>query len=266
MCSPGGVEADMTFKPATCAHTARGGFRVKRCECGMLFGAYKRDKRFCGRDCPSFKHHMRSMSLDRLDDRGLAKYWTQERIIRAVQRWTARTGEPPKAEQWRSKTPPSFGIGTRSRPSGRYVARVFGSWSAALDAAGVEQNRHSPPRTYCKHGHLLSKTAVTRQDGSRFCGECERARQRERRRSGPRHCRHGKLGRPRIDLTGQRFGRLRAIQSVGCDRYGHVLWICECDCGAVTTVAGADLRAGKKKSCGCLRRTNELAAPADHAA
>lgn len=52
------------------------------------------------------------------------------------------------------------------------------------------------------------------------------------------------------DITGQRFGRLVAIQPTDRDQHRSIFWICKCDCG--TTVNGAELRRGKRRSCGCL--------------
>ncbi len=56
----------------------------------------------------------------------------------------------------------------------------------------------------------------------------------------------------RIDLMGQRFERLTVVQKAEttnkCAR-----WICKCDCGNITNVAGQELRRGRVKSCGCLR-------------
>ena len=34
-----------------------------------------------------------------------------------------------------------------------------------------------------------------------------------------------------LDITGQRFGRLTAIERVGHNNNGHSLWKCLCDCG-----------------------------------
>ena len=34
--------------------------------------------------------------------------------------------------------------------------------------------------------------------------------------------------------------------------YGHILWICHCDCGNTVLVPGNHLRSGQVKSCGCL--------------
>lgn len=58
----------------------------------------------------------------------------------------------------------------------------------------------------------------------------------------------------RIDLTGQRFGRLVAQLFLG----GAVSsWLCLCDCGNQTVVAAGDLKKPLKistKSCGCWRK------------
>ena len=56
-------------------------------------------------------------------------------------------------------------------------------------------------------------------------------------------------------LTGQRFGRLTVLEEEPQrDPRGRVKWVCRCDCGSIVSVAGADLRSGNTKSCGCLRR------------
>ncbi len=57
-----------------------------------------------------------------------------------------------------------------------------------------------------------------------------------------------------IDLTGQQFGKLTVIRrSDHSDRHG-LLWLCRCDCGKEKEISGCLLRAGKIKSCGCLRK------------
>lgn len=58
------------------------------------------------------------------------------------------------------------------------------------------------------------------------------------------------------DITGQRFGRLKAICDVGLDTDRHMKWLCECDCGKEVVVRGSDLRKGKQVSCGCYKREN----------
>lgn len=60
----------------------------------------------------------------------------------------------------------------------------------------------------------------------------------------------------KIDLTGQRFGRLVVICECGRTKRGQVLWKCRCDCGNECVVEGYNLRKRKRptRSCGCLRR------------
>ena len=58
----------------------------------------------------------------------------------------------------------------------------------------------------------------------------------------------------KIDLTGKTFHRLKVIEEYGRDRFGQVLWKCECSCDDknIVYVRGRDLRSGGTKSCGCL--------------
>lgn len=56
------------------------------------------------------------------------------------------------------------------------------------------------------------------------------------------------------DLTGQRVGRLTVVQRAAQNQHRNFMWICQCDCGNETTVAGGNLSRGRVKSCGCLRR------------
>lgn len=53
------------------------------------------------------------------------------------------------------------------------------------------------------------------------------------------------------DFTGQRFGKLVAIREDGKDKFGKILWYCECDCGNSITIIGEGLSRGFTKSCGC---------------
>lgn len=58
----------------------------------------------------------------------------------------------------------------------------------------------------------------------------------------------------KIDLTGQRFGRLVVLRECGRSKSGKVLWKCHCDCGNECVVSGDHLRRGKATSCGCHKR------------
>ena len=60
------------------------------------------------------------------------------------------------------------------------------------------------------------------------------------------------------DLTGQVFGRLTVLKQAGhaVEPSGQkkLLYLCECSCGNIVTVRANQLREGRTKSCGCLKR------------
>ena len=67
----------------------------------------------------------------------------------------------------------------------------------------------------------------------------------------------------KVDLTGQRFGRLVAVKELPRERdaLGNLVridgkvppvkWLCRCDCGNTCEATNASLRGGKS-SCGCM--------------
>ena len=61
----------------------------------------------------------------------------------------------------------------------------------------------------------------------------------------------------KLELLGEKFGRLTVIKEYGKDKNRKVLWECQCDCGNKTVSLGSNLVRGKALSCGCLK--NELA-------
>lgn len=61
----------------------------------------------------------------------------------------------------------------------------------------------------------------------------------------------------RVDMQGQRFGRLVVLEYSGCKK-----WSCICDCGNNAVVSRKHLVKGITKSCGCLK-TKPLTAERD---
>lgn len=55
----------------------------------------------------------------------------------------------------------------------------------------------------------------------------------------------------KIDLTGQKFGRLTVLEFVPSDGKSSK-WKCKCECGNETVTSLAYLKSGDTKSCGCL--------------
>lgn len=56
----------------------------------------------------------------------------------------------------------------------------------------------------------------------------------------------------KLDLVGQRFGRLVVERPGGIKKGQGSFWWCRCDCGTVKRVHGGNLRTGHTQSCGCL--------------
>lgn len=65
------------------------------------------------------------------------------------------------------------------------------------------------------------------------------------------------------DLTGQRFGRLTAIERVE-NKGNRTMWLCRCDCNEMCVVDGGNLRSGHTKSCGCEKYTNAILSHTKH--
>lgn len=61
------------------------------------------------------------------------------------------------------------------------------------------------------------------------------------------------MGRPLIDISGRRYGRL-VVVSRGRKGQGRSYWLCRCDCGAEKEIAASTLKNGNTKSCGCLNK------------
>ncbi|WP_140398241.1 hypothetical protein [Blautia sp. An249] len=61
-----------------------------------------------------------------------------------------------------------------------------------------------------------------------------------------------KKNKPKIDLTGQKYGRLTVLKCEGTIGRRRMMWLCQCDCGKQVIVQGTHLRSGHTKSCGCL--------------
>lgn len=61
----------------------------------------------------------------------------------------------------------------------------------------------------------------------------------------------------RLDLSGQRFGKLVALKQTDfTTRFGNLVhaWKCLCECGKSATVRVQSLRNGATRSCGCLTK------------
>lgn len=56
------------------------------------------------------------------------------------------------------------------------------------------------------------------------------------------------------NISGQRFGRLTAIEFTGKTKNRKALWLCKCDCGNDHIAISGNLMSGTTQSCGCYKR------------
>ena len=62
------------------------------------------------------------------------------------------------------------------------------------------------------------------------------------------------MKKARIDITGQRFGKLAVKKYAMTDKHGNSMWLCECDCGKEKIVSRGNLIYGNTRSCGCIKK------------
>ncbi len=68
---------------------------------------------------------------------------------------------------------------------------------------------------------------------------------------------------PRIDLSGQTFGRLTVVAFNGRVK-GRPTWACSCSCGGEKIAVGHDLACARVQSCGCLQAEVRIASHTRH--
>jgi hypothetical protein len=62
----------------------------------------------------------------------------------------------------------------------------------------------------------------------------------------------------KLDLCGQRFGKLIVLRGAPNGKWGKARWICTCDCGKEHNASTDALRKGFTTSCGCYRMSLRL--------
>lgn len=65
-------------------------------------------------------------------------------------------------------------------------------------------------------------------------------------------CKDIKTGQPYKNLAGAKFGYLTALERVGTNKHGSVLWKCRCDCGNTKIYPSGKLVDGRATNCGCM--------------
>ena len=126
------------------------------------------------------------------------------------------------------------------------VGQKIGRWTVQYLLEERTKKRGKIYHCKCECGNEKDVPAETLRRGeSKSCGCLNRELAAERCRA------------TRIDLTGQRFGKLVALFPIYSENEGHTLWHCQCDCGNTCDIDMGNLRSGKSQSCGCTNSKNE---------
>lgn len=118
-----------------------------------------------------------------------------------------------------------------------------------IKQSGVDKRRKAMWECYCDCGRIaivLGSSLCSGHTKSCGCGISESNRNRA------------------FNLEGMRFGRLVALKSLGGDKYGQMMWECQCDCGNKTIVAGRVLNDNRTISCGCYNRERTIETHTTH--
>lgn len=132
----------------------------------------------------------------------------------------------------------------------RYIdltGKKFGRWTVMNITDKRTKNRTIIWHCKCECGNEKDVDGYTLKSGqSKSCGCLNKELAAER-------CRQ-----KRIDLTGQRFGKLVALYPIySGEKDRHTKWHCKCDCGNELDIDMGNLRQGFSTSCGCTQSKEE---------
>ncbi len=123
--------------------------------------------------------------------------------------------------------------------------KTFGRWTVIEKAKSRNNKGYWKCKCICGNEKEVESYLLT-SGQSKSCGCLNRELAAER-------CKQR-----RIDLTGQRFGKLVALTPIySGEKDTHTLWSCQCDCGNIVEIDMGNLRAGKSLSCGCSNSEQE---------
>lgn len=140
--------------------------------------------------------------------------------------------------------------------------------SGVISSCGCARNLHQiKDLTGQRFGRLTALRRLDKKLGTSYawlcrcdCGTLTEVPTNALLNGRTKSCGCGKLDALRkqaADITGQRFGRLVALNPTDRRLSGNVVWRCRCDCGEECFVSYSSLTSGNTKSCGCLSREHE---------
>ena len=118
------------------------------------------------------------------------------------------------------------------------IGQTFGRWTVLDDGIVKNKDRYYNCRCSCDGKIRLVARGRLISGDSKSCG-CLRAEV------------------TRLHLKGQKFCRITVIDD-GISKEWVLYYLCRCECGKTIRVRSGDLRNGKVKSCGCLRREQTI--------
>ncbi len=62
----------------------------------------------------------------------------------------------------------------------------------------------------------------------------------------------------KIDLSGEKFGKLTVIKPHSKNKWGNLTFLCICDCGKEHITVSGYLRDGRTTSCGCMSSRKDI--------
>ena len=135
------------------------------------------------------------------------------------------------------------------RPIKDLTNQTFESGITALEFVEIK-NHAAYWKCKCHCGNIFITRGADLTNGhTKSCGCINKKRMTELGKNNT----HSK-----IDLTGQRFGKLVVLEDTGKRDSGRcVIWKCQCDCGNICEISSHSLKGGTQ-SCGCLSSKGEL--------
>jgi hypothetical protein len=135
--------------------------------------------------------------------------------------------------------------------------------SKSGDTLGIKYNRLTPIEIAGKNKH--SKTLVKCLcDCGQECIVIEARVRNGLTQSCGCYKNETTSARTKIDMTGQKLGRLTFIKEVAKPEALSIHWECLCDCGNTAIINGTLARVGHTMSCGCLKQERLLASVTTH--
>jgi transposase len=148
---------------------------------------YRGRCRRCGRPTSGAGGKAAAPPLCAACTRELARVWTDERIVAAIRDWQQRGGEPPTVSDWSPAQAPAEHRGSQRYqaeperwPSAALLRRRFGSFGAALEAAGFARRAPGARRQWSE-----AQIVAAIRDWQQRTGEPPRPS--EWRHAGERH-------------------------------------------------------------------------------